>query len=174
MFKRLCNFFDGISHDIRLLNIKKSAIFSLVFLLLGVFSWIIGGRTDRVTIFYIFPRLALPTGIAFFMWAISFLLCGFLFAAVLCGCEKYKRHRAQKTAILICLMFLFTLCVYPLFFGAMSPILTFFVLLIALLFCFFAIISAIKLYSLWTIMLSVHFIWLLYNAFLALAFAFVN
>lgn len=174
MFKKICCFIDGISHDIRLLNLKKSGIFSLVFLVLGVISWIIGGRTDKVTIYYIFPRLALPIGFAFFLWAISFALCGFLFSAVLFGCEKYKRNRAQKTAVLIAIMFLFTLCIYPLFFGAMSSILTFFSLLVALLFCFFAIISSIKLYSLWTIVLGVHFLWLLYNAFLALAFAFVN
>ena len=174
MFKKICCFIDGITHDLRRLNIKKASIFSLIFLVLGIFSWIIGGRTDRVLILYIFPRLALPISLAFFFWAISFLFCGFVFSAVLFGCEKYKRHRAQKTGILISIMFLFSLCIYPLFFGALSPILTFFVLLISLLFCFFSIVSSIKLYSLWTIMLCIHFIWLFYNTFLALAFAFVN
>lgn len=174
MFKKIGNFIEGISHDIRLLNLKKSIIFSLVFLVLGILSWVIGGRTDKVTLFYIFPRLALPTSIALFMWALSFAFCGFIFSAIVFGCEKYKRRVAQKIGILMSIMFLFTLCVYPLFFGALSPILTFFALLISLLFCFFAITSSIKLYSLWTILLGIHFLWLVYNTFLALAFAFVN
>lgn len=174
MFKKISNFVDGISHDIRLLKLKKSIIFSVIFLVLGMLSWLVGGRTDKVTIFYIFPRLALPTGVALFMWAISFAFCGFVFSAIVFGCEKYKRHSAQKIGILLSIMFLFTLCVYPLFFGALSPILTFFALLLSLLFCFFAIVSSMKLYSLWTILLGIHFLWLVYNTFLSIAFAFVN
>lgn len=174
MFKKIFCFINGINHDLRLLSFKKSGIFSVIFLILGIFSWIIGGRTDRVTIYYIFPRLALPLGCAFFIWALSFAMCGFIFGAVLYGCEKYKRKYAQKIAILIAIMYLFTLCVYPLFFGAMSSILTFFTLLLSTLFCFLAIASSVKIYPLWTIVLGIHFLWLLYNAFLALAFAFVN
>lgn len=174
MFKKIFCFVNGINHDLRLLNFKKSGIFSLVFLVLGILSWIIGGRTDRVTIYYIFPRLAMPLGCAFFIWSISFALCGFLFGAILYGCEKYKRQHAHKTAILVVIMYLFTLCVYPLFFGAMSSILAFFALLLSILFCFLSIATSSKIYSLWTIVLCVHFLWLLYNTFLALAFAFVN
>lgn len=174
IFKRLNCFFDRIVHEIRLIKIKIVGISALIFLLVGILSWILGGRPDKVSIFFIFPRSALPLGWAYVIWFVSFAFCGFIFAGVLFGCEKFKQARAQKTSIFILIMYLFTLCAYPLFFGALKPIFAFFAFLFALAFCLFSIMSAFRIYSLWTILLSIHFLWLLYNLIVCLAFTFVN
>ncbi len=165
---------DKISHEIRLMNVKKMLISGLIFLLIGIVSWFVGGSPDEVNIFFVFPRSALPIFYAYTIWGISFLFCGIIFGGVLFGCEKYKRGHSSKIALFICIMQLFTICVYPVFFGALSPFIAFLLLLISLLFCTLAIMSCVKLYSLWTMCLSIHFLWLLYNCYLSLAFTFVN
>ena len=165
---------DRISHEIRLMDAKRMLISGAIFLLLGITPWFIGGAPDKVNMFFIFPRCALPIFHAFTIWGISFLFCGIIFGGVLFGCEKYKRGHSSKVALFIAVMHLFTICVYPTFFGALSPFFAFILLLISLLFCFLSIMSCVKLYSLWTICLSIHFLWLLYNSYLALAFTFVN
>ncbi len=174
VLKRVMKYFDHLSHEIKLLDLKKSCIFSCVFLVLGIISWIIGGRVDKVTLFYIFPRCALPILYAFLLWGISFCFCGFILGGVIFGCEKYKRTRAYKIALFVIIMQIFTLCIYPLFFGALAPIVAFIITLVAMMFCFLAIMASFKLYCLWTVCLSIHFLWLLYNSYVALAFAFVN
>lgn len=174
IFKKTMQYFDRLTHEIKQLNLKKCCIFSIIFLLLGVISWLIGGWVDEVTVFFIFPRSAIPLLYAFLLWGISFCFCGFIFAGVLFGCEKYRRNKTYKICLFIVIMQIFTLCVYPMFFGALAPLMTFILLLISLLFCFLAIMASIKVYCLWTICLCVQFLWLLYNSYIALAFAFVN
>ncbi len=174
IFKRIIRYFDALSHDIRLLNLKNCCIFSVIFFILGIGSWIICGRIDDATIFYIFPRCAISIIYAYILWGISFAFVGFIFAGVIFGCEKYKRANAYKIALFIIIMQVFTYCVYPVFFGAVAPLITFILLLIAILFCFLAIMASFKFYCLWTICISIHFLWLLYNCYVCLAFAFVN
>lgn len=174
IFKRTMQYFDKLAYEIKLLNFKKCCIFSIAFLILGVVSWLIGGWVDKVTMFYIFPRSAIPLLYAFILWGISFAFCGFIFGGVLFSCERYRRHKAYKTALFIIVMQIFILCVYPVFFGALAPLMTFVILLVSLLFCFLAIMSSIKVYCLWTICLCIQFLWLLYNSYISLAFAFVN
>ena len=172
--KSVMRYFDQLAHEIRLLNLKKCCIFSCIFLVLGIFSWIVGGRVDKVTVFYIYPRCAIPILYAFLLWGVSFCFCGFVLGGVVFGCEKYKRQKTYKIGFFICIMQMFTLCVYPLFFGALAPLVAFAILLISMMFCFLAIMASFKIYCLWTICLSIQFLWLLYNAYVSLAFAFVN
>lgn len=172
--KSVILYFDRINREIKMLNLKACTISSGVFLILGVISWIIGGRTDKITSFHIFPRSALPIIYAFLLWGLAFAFLGFIFGGVIFGCEHYKRKRAYKIAFFILIMLVFNLCVYPVFFGALSPIIAFVLLLTSLMFCSLAIMSSFKLYSLWTVCLILYFLWLLYNCYVALAFAFVN
>jgi len=172
--KRISCFFDKITHEIKLINLKNIIICSFGFLLLGILSWIIGGSTHRVIIIYDFPRSALKVGIMFILWGLSFLFCGAIFSGVLFGCEKFKRHKAYKIAFLIVLMHILALIVYPLFFGATAPFWTLLVLVTSILICFYTILNSYKIYSLWTILLSFHFFWLIYNAYICLAIIFIN
>ena len=172
--KKVSCFFDRISHEIRLMNLKAMIILSIVFLCGGIISWFVGGSSDKISVFFIFPRSALPLVYAYIFWAISFAFVGFIFGGILFGCEKYKRTRAQKIAIFVFLSFVFSFCVYPAFFGALSPFFAFLLLLVSFVMCLVAIFSSLKFYSLWTICLSIHALWLLYNCFVALSFTFVN
>lgn len=174
VIKKILCYFDRVYCEIKMINIKACGIFSGIFLLLGIFSWIIGGRTDKVRIICVFPRSALPIVYEFILWGIAFAFLGFILGGVLFGCERYRRQIASKIALFIIITHIFTLCVYPAFFGAMSPIFSFVLLLISLMFCALAILSSFKLYSLWTVCLSLYFLWLIYNLYVALAFAFVN
>ncbi len=174
IIKKIFCYFDHINHEIRMLNLKSCAISSAVFLILGVVSWIIGGRTDKISLIYIFPRSALPLIYAFMLWGVAFAFLGFIFGGVLFGCERYKRQKTYKIALFIVITLVFNLCIYPVFFGALSPIITFILLLASLMFCVLAIMASFKVYSLWTVCLCLYFLWLLYNSYVTLAFAFVN
>ena len=174
VYRKIMRYFDNVSCEIRMLDLKKCCIFSIIFLILGVMSWFVGGWVDEVRMFFIFPRCAIPLFFAFLLWGVSFCFCGFIFAGVLFGCEKYKRAKTHKIALFIIVMQIFTLCVYPMFFGAVAPLMTFILLLISLLFCFLAIMASIRVYCIWSVCLCVQFLWLLYNSYVSLAFAFVN
>lgn len=174
LIKRINIFVDRVGHDIRLFNLRKSLIFCTITFLLGIVSWIVGGRADKVMLIYIFPRSAISLGIMYFLWAISFAFLGFLIGGVIFGCEKYKRRESGKIAIFLVLSLLFMLCVYPIFFKCMSPFFTFVFLLIALFFCLLAICSSIRIYSLWSICLMLHAAWLIYNSFLAITITLIN
>ena len=174
VIKKILCYFDKIYGEIKRINIKACLISSAVFFVLGIFSWIIGGRTDKVRILYIFPRSALPIVYEFILWGVAFMFLGFIFGGILFGCERYKRQFASKISLFIIISFIFTLCVYPVFFGALSPIFSFVLLLISLMFCALAILSSFKLYSLWTVCLTLYFLWLIYNLYVSLAFTFVN
>ena len=172
--KRINCFFDRVVHEVRIINLKKMIISGSIFLALGILSWIIGGKTDKLTIFFLFPRSAIPLGFMFVFWGIYFVVFGFIFSGVLLGCEKYKRQRAIKIGIYMCLSYLFTFCIYPAFFGGLSFLGAFVVILIAEFFCLLALHNAIKLYSFWSICLSICFLWLMYNGYVALSFSFIN
>ena len=172
--KKINFFFDRISHDIRLTNIKFSLIISSITLILGIFSWIVGGRTDKVMLLYIFPRGALSIGIMYFFWALSFITIGIIIGGAASGCEKYKRREAFKTVTFLFLSFLCSLCVYPLFFKSLSPLIAFFVLLVSSFFTFLALISSYRIYSLWTICIVIHLLWLLYNSYISIIIALIN
>ena len=174
LIKRISCFFDRISHEIRMIKIKYMLIFALIFLILGIASWIIGGGVNRVMLLYTFPRSAIHIGFMFILWGLSFLLCGTIFAGVLFGCEKYKRQKAYKIGLYIALMQIFTLIIYPLFFGAIAPFIALLSILVSIFLCFLAIISAYRIYSMWTICLGLHFLWLLYNGYICLAFILIN
>lgn len=167
-------FFDRICHEIRIIPLKKLLISGGVFLGLGILSWLIGGKIDKVSVFYLFPRSAIPIGFMFILWGIFFFIYGITFGGVILGCEKYKRHRALKISIYMLLSYIFVFCLYPIFFGAMSFFGAFIVILLAEAFCLLAILSSFKLYSLWTLSLSFWFLWLTYNGYVSLAFTFIN
>ena len=149
-------------------------VFSSIFLSIGIFCWIMGGKVDRITFFFMYPRCAIPVGFMFVLWGISFILCGAVFYGVLFGCERFRRSKMYKSALLIVLMQIFTYITYPLFFRAAAPFIAFLAFLIAEIFCFFAIRDCLKNYSLWSIILIVHFLWLIYNGYCALAFSIIN
>lgn len=153
---------------------KFTLIFMGVFLFLCIISWAIGGKTDRVIFMYNFPRAAINITFMFILWGLSFIFCGFIFAGITFGCQKFRRHVSYKICLYMVLMQIFTFIVYPLFFGAIAPFVTFLSLFIAIFFCFMAILSSFSYYSLWTVCLSLHLIWLVYNAYICLAFMFIN
>ena len=174
LIKRISCYFDRISYEIRIIRRKHTLIFMGIFLLLGIFSWILGGKTDRVMLLYSFPRAAIGIGFMFILWGFSFMFCGCIFAGIAFSCERYRRHISQKICLYIILMQLFTLIAYPLFFGAIAPFIAFLSLIISIFFCIMAILSSIKFFTLWTVFLSVHILWLFYNAYICLAFIFIN
>ncbi|MBE6673702.1 MAG: hypothetical protein E7596_01190 [Ruminococcaceae bacterium] len=172
--RRINIFFDRIEHDIRLFAIKPSIILSCFSLFLGILSWVIGGRADRVMLIYIFPRSAISLEIMYFLWALSFAFIGLIVGGVIFGCEKYKKREAGKIVVFLILTLLFMLCVHPTFFKSLSPFFAFVFLLLAGFFCLLAIFASIRIYSLWTICLTMHLFWLLYNGFLALTITLIN
>ena len=174
IIKRINTFFDRVSHDIRLLNIKPTLIISFVTFFLGVLSWIIGGRADKVMLFYIFPRGALSLGFMYFLWALSFAFIGFIIGGVAFGCEKFKKREAIKVVTFLLISFICLLCVYPLFFKSLAPLITFIFLLISTIFILLALISSIRIYSLWTICIILYALWLIYNTYIALIIALIN
>lgn len=174
IFKRILNYFDCVTHEIKQINVKAGLICGIISLILGIVSWVIGGKTANVSLIFIFPRSALPLIYAFILWGVSFIFIGFIIGGLLFSCDKFKRQKSYRPLLFIALMQLVTLCVYPVFFGSLSPFISFILLLIALVFCVFSIISTFKYFPFWTICLIIHFLWLLYNSYIALAFAFVN
>lgn len=174
LFKKISCYFDRIAYEIRTIKGLQTLIFMGVFLFLGVLSWIIGGRVDKILLLYNFPLSAIGIGFAFLLWGISFILCGSVFAGIAFGCKRYRRNISYKICLYIVLMFIFMLTVYPLFFGARAPFFTFISLIVAISFCLMAILSAFKFYSLWTVALVLHELWLMYNAYVCLAFILIN
>ena len=171
---RCFGFFNRISCDFRKIKTKSALIVSVIYFVLGLLIWIFGGSVHRVLLIYVFPKSAIPLGIMYILWGISFLICGFILGALLFNYDKYKKQYSYKISALLVIMQLFTFIAYPLFFGANSPFVSFLSYVIALIFCFFAISFSIKIYSLWSICLILHFVWLLYNAYIALAFSMIN
>lgn len=167
-------FFDRVGCEIQRIKYKKLGIFALIFFILGVFSWIIGGRTDRVTILYIYPRCALPLVYSYILWGFSFAFVGVIFYGIMFTCDRYRRNYSSKIIFFLSVMYLFTLCAHPLFFRALMPFITFLAFLVAIVFCVLALLSSIKISSLWTICISINLVWLAYNAFVALSFSFIN
>ena len=174
LFKKISYYFDKVVYEIRTIKSQQTLIFMGVFLFLGVLSWIIGGRVDKVLFLYTFPSSAMSIGFAFVLWGFSFILCGCIFAGIAFGCKRYRRIISYKICLYIVLMFLFILTVYPLFFGAKAPFLALISLIVAIFFCLMAILSAYKYFSFWTVSLVLFCLWLLYNAYVCLAFIFIN
>ena len=174
ILRKIGSFFDRIEHDIRLFSLKPSLIICAITFGLGVVSWIFGGSIDRVSLIYIFPRSAVSIGFMYFLWGISFAFVGFVFGGVLFGCEKYKKRETVKILVFVIMSFVLTLCVPSLFFKCMAPFFTFVFILAATLFCFLAITASIRVYSLWSLCLIVHLLWLIYNGYLAFAIALIN
>ncbi len=174
IFKRVGCFLDGMGHDIRLFNAKPSLIIGGITLFFGIISWIVGGMGERLLLIYIFPRSALPLGFMYFMWALSFVFIGIIIGGVIFGCEKYRRKEAIKIAIFLAASFLFTIFIYPVFFRAMAPFMTFVIIFVSLLFCFLALMASVRIYSLWTLCIGVHMLWLIYNGYLSLCISLIN
>ena len=150
-FKKIECYITGLYQEIKQINVRACIIFGGAFLVVGALSWILGYKNAHLASFYIMPRCALPYFYAHLGWAISFFLLGVILGGVLLGCEKFKRRYSVKIAFLLLFMFLFALCSHPIFFGSLSPFLTFIVLLASLLFCLLTIIASIKVYKLWSI-----------------------
>lgn len=174
LFKKIGCFFDRIEHDVRLFSLKPSLILGGISLCLGIFSWLIGGSTDRALLMLLFPRSAISVGFMFFLWGVSFAFIGIVIGGVIFGCEKYKRKDALKTTVFIVLSFIITLCIHPMFFRSIAPFFTCLLLLVSLIFCILAIISALRLYSLWSLCLMAHSLWIFYNCYLCFAIAIIN
>ena len=174
IINRISSIFDRISHDIRLTNIKPSLILASITLFLGIFSWIAGGRPDKVTLLYIFPRCAISLTIMYLLWAVYFICIGFTIGGITFGCEKFKKREAVKSTTLLIISFMCTLSVYALFFICLSPLITFLVLLVSAFFTFLALMTCAKIYSLWTICIVIHLIWILYNSYIAIIITLIN
>ena len=174
LFKKIQCYLTGLYQEIKQINVRACACFGGAFLVIGVLSWLLGCKFVRLSSFYIMPRCALPFFYAHLGWAISFFFVGVIFGGILLSCERFKRRFAVKTVFLLAFMFLFSLCAHPIFFGNLTPFLSFIVLFASLLFCLLTIIASIKAYKLWTVCLFIHLIWLIYNLYTSLAFSFVN
>lgn len=174
LFRKINCFFDRLTHDIKLFNPKASLIFGAITLLLGIFSWLAGGRAHRVMVLYMFPRCALSLGFMYFLWGASFVFVGLIMGGVAFGCEKYKRREAIKVITFLALSYVLTLLVYCVFFKFSAPFITFIILLLSEIFCFFALLSSIRINALWSICIVVNLIWLIYNGYLAFAIALIN
>lgn len=172
--KKIERYFNSLYQEIKQINVRACVIFGAVFAIIGVLSWILGSKNAHLASFYIMPRCAIPFFYAHLGWAISFFLFGVIMGGILFGCEKFKRRFSVKIAFLLAFAFIFALCAHPIFFGNLSPFLTFIVLLASLLFCLLSVIASIKSYKLWSICLIIEAFWLIYNLFCALAFSFVN
>ena len=114
-FRKISLYFDKVAREMRMIRIKYTLILSVISLLFGIISWIIGGGINRVILLYAFPRSAINIGFMFIFWGASFVFVGIILSGVLFGCEKYRRHSTNKIAICIILMQIFTLVIYPLF-----------------------------------------------------------
>ena len=174
ILRRIDNFFNGVNHDLKLFNAKSSLAIGVITLILGIISWFVGGRADRVTLFFIFPRSAMPLGLMYFLWAISFAFIGIILGGVLFGCEKYKRRDSTKIAVFLILSYLFSLCFYTVFFKTLSPFITFILIIISEIFCLLAILSSIRCYALWSLCMILHMLWLIYNGYVAISIALIN
>lgn len=174
LFRSINRFFNRISYDVQKINYKKIGIVAGIFLVVGILSWLVSGRADRVSVLYSFPRCAIPLTYAFIIWGIFFAIFGCIIGGIFFSCEKYRRNIAIKITFLLLIAYLCALCVYPLFFRAMMPLVSFFILLLAIIFCIFAMLDSIKLNSLWSICILLEVLWLIYNAYTTLAFVFIN
>lgn len=172
--RRYFNFFDRLNHEIRMISVKRSIITAFIFLLPAIISWIAVGRIDKVMLLYIFPRCAMPIFLMYIFWGCFFALSGIILAGIVFGCEKFRRNRSYKSVLFIILMQFISYTVYPLFFGALSTWITFFVLLVAQFLSLCAIIASSRSYCLWTVLLTLQYLWLIYNCYVTLAFSFVN
>lgn len=172
--KKFGCFFDRIEHDIRLFNLKPALIIGAITLSLGILGWIIGGSSDRALLLYMFPRSAISVGFMYFLWGIAFTFVGIIIGGILFGCEKYKRRESTKSAVFVIISLIFAICVHPMFFRCLAPFITFVFLLVSIFFCFLAIMSVVRIYSLWSICLMIHMLWLAYNGYLAFAIALIN
>lgn len=173
-FKKINCFFDRFSHDIKLFNTKASLILAGIGVLLGILSWLAGGRADRVMLLYMFPRSALSLGMMYFLWALSFAFIGLIIGGVAFGCEKYKRKEAMKVVTFLILSFVLTLLLYCVFFKFSAPFIAFIVILFAEIFCILALMASLRFNSLWSLCLIIHLIWLFYNGYLAFTIALIN
>jgi hypothetical protein len=174
LFKGISCFFNRIAFEIRRIKLKACLISAAIFLGIVVITWIFGGNIHRALVFYQQPRSAMPIALMFILWAISFAFIGFVVGGIIFGCEKYKKQHIYKIFVLIVLMSLFSYIAYPLFFGGLASFLSFLSYLIACVFCVLAIIYSFKLFSLWTICLAMHLLWLIYNVVISLGFCLLN
>ena len=174
LFRKISGFIDRMGHDIKLFSVKPALIVGGITLLLGMLSWVVGGRIDKVMLIYIFPRSAFSLGLMYFMWALFFLFLGIIIGGVAFGCEKYKRKESVKAVIFLVVSLLFTLLIYPVFFKSMAPFITFIIIFISAFFCLMALMTCSRIYSLWTICIAIYMLWLIYNGYLSLCIALIN
>lgn len=177
MFKiarRIYEAFDRVTVEIRKINFKKLLFFGGIFFIIGIICWIAAGRISPIIYIYKFPSCAMPIPIMYALWAVFFFFVGAIFGGIYCGCEKFRRHKTYKCLFFIFLMQICVYLIHPLFFKATAPLLTFVVIVIAEMFCLFAIISCSQIYTLWTVLLSINLIWLVYNSYISLTFIIIN
>jgi tryptophan-rich sensory protein len=174
IIKKLNSFFSKIGHDISLFNPRSSLIVSAVTLCFGIMSWLLGGTTDKAMVFFLFPRSVPPLGLMYFLWCISYVFVGIIIGGLLFGCEKYKKNDSLKTVIFLAFSLFFTYCIYSAFFRSLSPFFAFILTFVAEIFCFLALISALRSHALWSICLVIHLLWLFYNGYISLAVLFIN
>ena len=155
-------------------NTKGCLITGIICLSLGIISWIVGGRADKVMLLYIFPRSALGLGLTYFLWACSFFFFGVVFGGIALNCDRFKKRENGKILLFLIFAFIFSFCVYPVFFKSMAPFISFLILLTVELFCILAFMACIRVYSLWSMLLSVYMLWIFYNCYLTLAIAIIN
>ena len=167
-------FFSRINKELKTVCTKRALILGLIFLAIGILNWILCSNGVRVACFWQFPRTAMPVFLVYFFWAISYFLIGVLISACFNGIERFRRHLIYKDILVLVIMQVFSYISYSLFWGASAPFLAFLALMIASCACLIEIVSLAKYFSVWTIFLSIHLMWLLYNAYVSLAFAIIN
>ncbi len=154
--------------------IKKNLACGFIFLAIGILMWIFCADYGGVAYFWTFPRCAMPVFLMYLLWAISYFLVGALISACICGIERFRRHLIYKDILMLIIMQIFSYICYPLFFSACAPFLSFLALILASISCALALVSMAKYFSLWTIALGMHFMWLIYNAYVSISFSIIN
>lgn len=166
-------FFDRVSREIKRIKFKQSLIFALIFLVIGIVDCIISGSINPIFYMYILPKSTLSLPLFYIFWFVSLLFCGVIFSGIL-NVEKFRKNNTFKVILCVALMMLFTYISYPLFFISLAHFFTIVSLLCTMLFCLYAIILCKKISFLWTMCLSIHFLWLLYNFYICIAISIIN
>jgi len=172
--KRISLFCKRMSNEFKRVKTHLAVLTGLLFVVLGIFTWSFSNDTHKIITLFSFPKYAMPIAVMYILWSIVYFMVGYSMVGLVTSCEKYKRIYAQKISLIIFMSLFFTYLSYLIFFSAFSPFITFLMLLVSALFCLFAFVECKKISCLWTLILLLYFIWLVYNMLIPLGFFIIN
>ncbi|MBQ3589473.1 MAG: tryptophan-rich sensory protein [Clostridia bacterium] len=172
--KTIKNYLKRCSNECRRTQFKLGLLVGAIFLLIAIFVWSFGKNSHRILSIYLFPKFAMPLMIMYVLWSLIYIIIGFSVFSMMFNCESYKKHISQKIIFLICMSVLFSFFSYLLFFSANAPLMTFLMYLVAIVFVALAFVESRKVFTLWTMMIFMYFLWLVYNSIVCLSFLIIN